>query len=111
MQIYHAKIEEQNVMSQNNILQKSCNNVLHNVRLLLCLKLRDVTCKNQSCKLIIFKSCNLILANHWKSVSLQMQISLKRLPITIFEECQLINFEARSNDSTEIKQLEYSINR
>ena len=31
----HAKIEEQKLMSQNNILQKYCNNVLHSNWLLL----------------------------------------------------------------------------
>ena len=31
----HAKIEEQKLMSENNILQKYCNNVLHSIWLLL----------------------------------------------------------------------------
>ena len=41
------------------------------------------------------------------------EYALKRLPINdpFLKNAQVINFDARTNDSTEIKQLEYFINR
>ena len=41
------------------------------------------------------------------------EYALKRLPVNnpFLKNAQAINFDARTNDSTEIKQLEYFINR
>ena len=65
-------------MSENTFLQKYCNNVLHNVWLLLYPMLWDLIRKNQSCKVIVFKSGDFDLINHLE-IDITTRLLLDRL--------------------------------